>query len=134
MLSYQFLQPCELNAHLTTLQNRYTVLKMQTRIMQTRIFSISESTLRGIRKRRIGQKKVKLAALIQTQNSGFLTFCLQPDDLSPMPRHTVFFEKMRHSKSCCCTRRSYECSKDRRVNWCRRHLFFDFTNSIFSND
>ena len=93
MLSYQFLQPCELNAHLTTLQNRYTVLKMQTRIMQTRIFSISESTLRGIRKRRIGQKKVKLAALIQTQNSGFLTFCLQPDDLSPMPRQTVFFLK-----------------------------------------
>ena len=35
MLSYQFLQPCEANAHLTTLLNRYTVLNMQTRIMQT---------------------------------------------------------------------------------------------------
>ena len=35
MLSYQFLQPCEANAHLTTLQNRNTVLKMQTRNMQT---------------------------------------------------------------------------------------------------
>ena len=68
-----------------------------------RIFSISESTHIGILKRRIGQKKVKLgqksqeessisfwAALIETQNSGFLSFCLQPDDLSPVPRHTVF--------------------------------------------
>ena len=71
-----------------------------------RIFSISESTLRGIPKRRIGQKKSLCigskiysqeesrvsfwAALIETQNSGFLTFCLQPGDLSPMPRHTVF--------------------------------------------
>ena len=70
-----------------------------------RIFSISESTLRGILKRRIGQKKSNWvknlysqeessvsfrAALIETQNSGFLTFCLRPDDLSPMPRHTVF--------------------------------------------
>ena len=35
MLSYQFLQPCEANTHLTTLQNWYTVLKMQTRNMQT---------------------------------------------------------------------------------------------------
>ena len=90
-----------------------------------RIFSISESTLGGILKRRIGQKKLKWvknlysqeessvsfwAALIETRNSGFLTFCLQPDDLSPMPRHTVF-EKSRHSKSCCCTRRCHECSK-----------------------
>ena len=71
-----------------------------------RIFSISESTLRGILKRRIGQKKSNWvgnlysqeessvsvwAALIETQNSGFLTFCSQPDDLSPMPRHTGFF-------------------------------------------
>ena len=24
--------------------------------------------------------------------------------------------------------------KDRRVNWCRRHLFFDFTKGIFSVD
>ena len=70
-----------------------------------RIFSISESKLRGILKRRIGQKKVKLGRksvltrrikrqllgpLIETHNSGFLIFCLQPDDLSPMPRLTVF--------------------------------------------
>ena len=69
------------------------------------ILSISESTLRGGPKQRIGQKKVKLGqksvltrkikrqllgALIETQNSGFLTFCFQPDDLSPMSRHTVF--------------------------------------------
>ena len=62
-----------------------------------RIFSISESTLRGILKRRIGQKKSNWvenlysqeessvsfwAALIETQNYGFLTFCLQPEDLS----------------------------------------------------
>ena len=91
------------------LQNRYTVLKMQTRIYANSplawIFSISESRLRGILKRRIGQKKSNWvenlysqenksvsfwAALIETQNSGFLTFCLQPDDLSPMPRNTVF--------------------------------------------
>ena len=31
-------------------------------------------------------------ALIETQNSGFPTFCLQPDDLSPMPRHTIFLK------------------------------------------
>ena len=34
------------------------------------------------------------AAVIETQNSGFLTFCLQPDNLSPMPWHTVFFLKI----------------------------------------
>ena len=33
---------------------------------------------------------------------------------------------------CCCTRRSYECSK--RVNWCRRHLFVDFTKVISSDE
>ena len=74
-----------------------------------RIFSISESTLRGILKRSLGQKKSNWvenmypqeessasfwATLIETQNSGFLTFCLQPDDLTPMPRHTVFFKKI----------------------------------------
>ena len=68
-------------------------------------FSISETTFRGILKQRIGQKKANWvknlysqekssvsfwAALIETRNSGFLTFCLQPDDFSPMPR-TPFF-------------------------------------------
>ena len=24
--------------------------------------------------------------------------------------------------------------KDRRINWCRQHLFFDFTKGIFSDD
>ena len=33
--SHQFLQPCEAKAHMTTLQNQYTVLKMQSWIMQT---------------------------------------------------------------------------------------------------
>ena len=97
MLSIQFLQPCEANAHLTTLQNRYTVLKMQTRIMQT-------SNCSDFLNFREESSVSFWAALIETQNSVFLTFCLQPDDLSPMPRHTVFFEKSRHSKSCCCTR------------------------------
>ena len=74
-----------------------------------RIFSISESTLRGIMKRRIGQKKVKLGQksvltkrikrqLLGRVNRnpefrpGFLTFCLQPDYFSPMPQHTVFLK------------------------------------------
>ena len=55
--------PCEANAHLTTLQNGYRFKDANPDYANSaiaRIFSISESTLRGILKRRIGQKKVKL--------------------------------------------------------------------------
>ena len=108
-----------------------------------RIFSISESTLTRILKRRIGrsdrQKKVKKiekksnwvknlysqeessvsfwAALIETQNSGFLTFCLQPDDLSPTPRHTPFFENRDIRNRVAVQDVLTNVQKDR-VNWC----------------
>ena len=133
MISHQFLQPCEANAHLTTLQNRYTVLKKQTRIMQTQqLLGISRFPSQHLEESRsdvLGRKNwVKnlysqeessvsfWAVLFEAQNSGFLIICIQPDDLSPMPRYTVFFEKLRHSKLCCYTRRSNECSK-REESW-----------------
>ena len=102
-----------------------------------RIFSISESTLTRILKRRIGrsdrQKKVKknwnkvklgqkfvLTRRIKRQLLGRVNrnSKLRLSDLllttrrlvSNATAHTVFW-KSRHSKSCCCTRRSYECSK-----------------------
>ena len=111
MLSYQFLQLREANAHLTTLQNRYIVLKMQTRIMQTQqLLGFSRFPSQHLEeswsdllcrkksnwvKNLYSQEDSSVsfwAALIETQNSGFLTFCLQPDDLSPMPWHTVFWK------------------------------------------
>ena len=91
-----------------------------------RIISISESTLRGILKRCIGQKKVKLGQKsvltrrIKRQLLGRFNrnSKLWLSDLLLTARRLVsnatahrFFEKSRHSKSCCCTRRSYECSK-----------------------
>ena len=133
MLSYQFLQPCEANAHLTTLQNRYTVSTMQTRIMQTQqLLGFSQfssrfpSQHRGILKRRIEQKKVKLGRKSvltrrikrQLLGRGNRNLKLRLSDLLLTARRLVsnatahrFFEKSRHSKSCCCTRRSYEYSK-----------------------
>ena len=129
MLSYQFLQPCEANAHLTTLQNRYTVLKMQTRIMQTQQllgFSRLPSQHRGILKRRIGQEKVKLGqkSVLTRKIKGQLLgrvnrnskvrlsdFLLTARRLVCYATAHLFFEKSRHWKSCCCTRRSYEWSK-----------------------
>ena len=99
--------------HLTTLRNRYTVLKMHTRIMQTQqmlAFSRfpsqhleeSSSDILGRKKSNwvenlYSQEESSVsfwAALIETQNSDFLTFCLQPDDLSPMSRHAFFFGKI----------------------------------------
>ena len=91
-----------------------------------RIFSISESTLREILKRRIGQKKVILG------QKSVLTRRIKRQLLDRVNRNTKlrlsellltarrlvanatahrFLKKSRHSKSCCCTRRSYECSK-----------------------
>ena len=149
MLSPQLLQPCEANTHLSTLQNRYTVLKMQTRIMQTQELSISESTLRGILKRRIGQKKVKLG------QKSVLTRRIKRQLLSRVNRNS----KLRLSYLLLTARRlvsnaTSHCflkngdtrnrvavqnvltnaQRDRRVNWCRRHLFFDFTKGIFSDE
>ena len=111
MLSYQFLQPCEANAHLMTLQNRYTVLKMQARIMETQqLLGLSRFPSQHLEQSWsdvLGRKKSNWfeilysqeessvcfwAVLIETQNSGFLTFCLQPDDLSSMPRPTVLWK------------------------------------------
>ena len=152
MLSYQFLQSCEANAHLTTLQNRYTVLKMQTRFMQTQqllgFFSISESTFRGILKGRVGQKKVKLVQKsvltrrikrqVQgrvNQNSKF-----RLSDLLLTARRLVSnatahrFLKNRDIRNRVAVQDVLpNVQKDRRVNWCCRHLFFDFTKGIFSD-
>ena len=94
------------------------------------IFSISESTLRGILKRRIGrsdrQEKVKLGRKsvltrrIKRQLLGRINrnsklrlsdFLLTSQTTCLQCHVTPFFEKSRHSKSCCCIRRSYECSK-----------------------
>ena len=90
-----------------------------------RIFSISESTFRGILKRRNGQKK--------SIGSNFLPFCLQPDDLSPMLRHTVFC-KNRDIRNRVAVQDVLTNAQKDRVNWCRRHLFLDFTKSIFGDD
>ena len=103
-----------------------------------RIFSISESTLRGILKRRIGQKKVKLrpksvlTRRIKRQLLGRLhrNSKLRLSDLPAYSQTTClqchgtpFFEKSRNSKS--------NAQRDRRVNWCGRHLF-STSQKVFS--
>ena len=117
----------------------------------SQIFSISESTLRGILKRRIGQKKVKLGRKsvltrrIKRQLLGRVNrnSKLRLSDILLTARRLVshatahrFFGKLRHSKLCCCTRQDVltNAQKDRRVNCCRRHSFFDTTKGIFSDD
>ena len=102
----------------------------------SRIFSISESTVRGILKRCIGQKKVKLGEKyvltrrIKRQLLGRVNrnSNLQPDDFSPMPRHTDFLKNRDIRNRVAVQNVLTNAQKDGRVNWCRRHLFFDFTN------
>ena len=156
MLSHQFLQTCEANAHLTILQNQYTVLKMQTRIMQTQqllgFFSIWESTLRGILKRRIrrsdkqkkdklGQKSV-LKRRIKRQLLGrvnrnpiFRLFDLlltarrlvsKPTSHRFVKNRIAVFERIEF-KSLAVLGVLSNARKNRRVNWCRRPLLVDFT-------
>ena len=113
-----------------------------------RIFSISESTLRGTLKRRIGQKKVKLrpkpvlTRRIKRQLLGRVhrNSKLRLSDLlltarrlvSNATAHRVL--KNRDIRNRVAVQDVLTNAQDRRVNWCRRHLFFDFTKGIFSDD
>ena len=109
-----------------------------------RIFSISESTHRGILKRRIGQKKVKLG------QKSVLTRRIKCQLLGRVNRNSKFrlsdlltarrlvsnatahrFSKNRDIGNRVAVQDVLtNAQKDRRVNWCRRHLFFDFTKGI----
>ena len=115
----------------------------------TRIFSISESTLRGILKRPIVQKKVKLGQKsvltrrIKRQLLGRVNrnSKLRLFDLLLTARRLVSnamahcFLKNRDIRNRVAVQDVLtNAQKDRRVNWCRRHLFFDFTKGIFSDD
>ena len=109
------------------------------------IFSISESTLRGILKRRIGQKKVKLGRksvltrrikrqlLGRVNGNSKLRLCHL---LLTARRHVSSATAHRLLKNRDIRNRVAvqdvltNAQKDRRVNWCRRHLFFDFTKGI----
>ena len=114
-----------------------------------RTFSISESTLRGILKRRIGQKKVKLGRksvltrrikrqlLDSVNRNSKLRLC----DLLLTARRLLSsamahrFLKTRDIRNRVAVQDVLtNAQKDRRLYWCRRHLFFDFTKSIFSDD
>ena len=112
------------------------------------IFSISESTLGGILKRRIEQKKVNLgqksvlSRRIKRQLLGHVNrkSKLRLSDLLTARR--LLSNATAHR---CLENRDIRnrvavqdvltnAQKDRRVNWCRRHLFFDFTKGVFSDD
>ena len=115
-----------------------------------RIFSISESTLRGILERRIGLKKVKLSQKsvltkrIKRQLLGRVNrnSKLRLSDLLLTAKQLVSnatshrFLKNRDIRNRVAVQDVLtNAQKDRRVNWCRRrHLFFDFTKGIFSDD
>ena len=114
-----------------------------------RIFWISKSTLRGILKRRIGQKKVTLGRKIVltkrikrqllgrvNQNSK-----LRLSDLLLTARRLISnatahrFLKNRGIRNRVAVQYVLTIAqKDRRVNWCRRHSFFDLTKGTFSDD
>ena len=115
----------------------------------TRIFSISESTLRGILERRIGQKKIKvgqksvLTRRIKRQLLGRVNrnSKLRLSDLLLTARRLVSdatahrFLKNRDIRNRVAVQDVLmNAQKDRRVNRCHRHLFFDFTKGIFSDD
>ena len=114
-----------------------------------RIFSISESTPRGILKRRIGQKKVKfgrksvLTRRIKRQLLGRVNrnSKLRLYDLLLTARRLVSnatahrFLKNRDIRNRVTVQDVLtSAQKDKRVNWCCRHLFFDFKKGIFSDD
>ena len=114
-----------------------------------RIFSISKSTLRGILKRCIGQKKVKLGrkfVLTKRIKRQLLGRCnrnskLRLSDLLLTARRLVSNATAHRCLKNCAIRNSVavedvltNAQKDRRVNWCRRHSFFDFTKGISSDD
>ena len=114
-----------------------------------RILSISESTLRGILKRRIGQKKVKLGQSVLTRRIKRQLLSrvnrnskLRLSDLLLTARRLVSnamahrFLKNRDIRNRFAVQDVLtNVQKDRRVNWCRSHLFFDFTKEgIFSDD
>ena len=114
-----------------------------------RIFSISESTLRGILKRRIGQKKVEmgrksvLTRRIKRQLLGRVNrnSKLRLSDLLLTARRLVSnatdttFLKNRDIRNRVAVQDVLtNAQKDRSVNRCRRHLFFDFTKVIFSDN
>ena len=114
-----------------------------------RIFSISESTLKGILKRRIGQKKVKLGQKsvltrrIKRQVLGRVNRNLKfwLSDLLLTARRLVsnamaqrFFLKNRDIRNRVAVQDVLTNAQKDRVNWCRRHLFFDFTNGILGDD
>ena len=108
-----------------------------------------ESTLRGILKRRIGQKKVKLGRKF------VLTRRIKRQLLGPVNRNSKLwlsdllltarrlvtnvtahrFLKNRGIRNRVAVQDVHtNARKDRRVNWCRRHFFFGFTKGIFSDD
>ena len=115
-----------------------------------RIFSISESTLKGILKRRFGQKKVKLGQKsvltrrIKSQlldrvnrNSKFRLsdFLLTARRLVSIARAHRFFKKNRDIRNPVAVKDVLtNAQKNRKVNWYRLHLFFDFIKCIFSDD
>ena len=103
-----------------------------------RIFSISESTLRGTLKQPIGQKKVKLGQKsvltrrIKRQLLGRVNRLskLRLSDLLLTARRLVSnatahrFLKNRDTRNRVAVQDVLtNAQKDRRVNWCRRHLF-----------
>ena len=114
-----------------------------------RIFSISESTLRGILKRHIRRSDRKKsnwvenlysreessvsfwAALIETRNSGFLTFkevLLTARRLVSKATSHRFLKNRGIRNRVAVQDVLKNAQKDTRVNWCRRYLFDDFTN------
>ena len=113
-----------------------------------RIFSISESTFRGFLKGRVGQKKVKLGQKsvltrrIKRQVQGRVNrnSKFRLSDLLLTARQLVSnatahrFLKNRDIRNRVAVQDVLtNVQKDRRVNWCCRHLFFDFTKGIFSD-
>ena len=113
----------------------------------TRIFSISESTLRGILKRRIGQKKVKLGqksvltrrikrqlGRVNRNSKLLLSDLLLTARLVSNGTAHRFLKNSDIRNRVAVQDVLTNAQKDRRVNWCRRHLFFDFTKGIFSDD
>ena len=112
------------NTHLTTLQNQYTVLKMQTLIMQThQLLGFSRFPSQHLEESRsdvlgglTDRKKSNWIEKLYSREEWSVSFwgaLMNPkfrlSDL--LLTATSFFEKSWYSKSCCCTRRSYESSK-----------------------
>ena len=148
---HQFLQSCEAIAHPTTLQNQYTVLKMRTWIMQIQqllefsrfssqhleefgsdlLGGLTDRKKSNLSRKSVLTKRIKRQLLDRVnRNPKFRLSDLLLTARRLVSNATSYrFLKNRSIRNRVAVQDVLpKAQKDRRVNWCHRHFFVDFTS------